>query len=185
MSQITHPPTQLSAQLRAHRLVALAALLALLAAAAVTLILALPAGDDASTTSVADRTAPAARADGGPEETTVAAEVASRAPAQSPLVSRYDGGPEEGTAALTARSAPAAFAASEITSAARPDESAVAAAIGSTADPAPAPARPDESAVAAAIGSTPPLVRPDESAVAAAIGEPASESPNGPGSRTD
>ena len=149
MSQVTHPTMPLSAQLKSHRLVALAGLLALLGAAAVALVLAI--GDGPSTTSVAERPLSTARADGGPEESSVAVAVASRGPAASPLtVARYDGGPEEGAAALTARSAPATSAPSAITSAARPDESAVAAAIGSTE----APARPDESTVAAAISGT-------------------------------
>ena len=48
---------------------------------------------------------------------------------------------------------------------ARPDESAVAAAI----SPKPTVVRPDESAVAAAIATQPEVARPDESKVAAAI----------------
>jgi hypothetical protein len=56
----------------------------------------------------------------------------------------------------------------------RPDESAVAAAIGGGYDSAQDVARPDESAVAAAIGashqSAQDVARPDESAVAAAVG---------------
>jgi hypothetical protein len=115
MSQLTHPKLQFGAQLRAHRLIALAALLALLATAAVVIALAL--GDSQSTSTVSDQPVSAVRPDGGPEESTVAASVGSR-------------------------------------SVPRPDESRVAAAIGAAPEPTPPAAtasRPDESAVASGI----------------------------------
>lgn len=116
MSQLTHPKLQFGAQLRAHRLIALAALLALLATAAVVIALAL--GDSQSTSTVGDQPVAAARPGGGPEESAVAASVGSR-------------------------------------SVPRPDESRVAAAIGAAPEPTP-PAtagRPDESAVASSIAA--------------------------------
>jgi hypothetical protein len=114
MSQVTHHKIQFGAQIRAHRMLVLAALLALLATAAV--VIALAWGDSQSTSSVSDQPASAVRSDGGPEETAVAASVGSR-------------------------------------SVVRPDESKVAAAIGRAPEPTtPAQAsRPDESGVASAI----------------------------------
>lgn len=118
MSQVTHPAhpkVQFGAQLRAHRRLVLAALLALLATAGVVLALAL--SENQSTTTVSDQPAPAVRGDGGPEETAVAASVGSRSA----------GRPDESTvaAAIGASSQPPVSAAK----ASRPDESGVAAAI--------------------------------------------------------
>ncbi len=127
MSQITHPPIQLSAQLRAHRLIALAALLALLAAAAVVLVLAI--GNGASTSSTVDQAG----------TSSLAPVVASRGPVPNPV-----------TIARADESAVAAAVGSQPT-AVRPDESAVAAAVASQ----PTAVRPDESAVAAAVASQP------------------------------
>jgi hypothetical protein len=57
-------------------------------------------------------------------------------------VTRTDGGPEESAVAAAIGSQPTVI---------RPDESRIAAAISSAREPAPAPARPDESTVASAI----------------------------------
>jgi hypothetical protein len=113
MSHVAQPKLQVPGQLRKHRLVALAGLLALAATVAVVFVLAI--ADNRSTSSVDDRPQPVTRTDGGPEESSVAAAIGSQ-----PTVIR-------------------------------PDESRIAAAIGSAPEPAPAPARPDESTVAAAI----------------------------------
>ena len=113
MSHVVQPRLQVPRQLRKHRLVALAGLLALAATVAVVLVLAI--ADNRSTSSVADLPQQVTRTDGGPEESAVAAAIGSQ-----PTVSR-------------------------------PDESRIAAAIGSAREPAPAPARPDESIVASAI----------------------------------
>ena len=113
MSHVTHPKLPLTAQVRSHRLVVLAALLALAATIAVVLVFAIT--HNASETAGGDRAQPVTRTDGGPEESAVAAAVGSQ-----PTV-------------------------------VRPDESSIAAAIGSAHQPAPAPARPDESTVATAI----------------------------------
>jgi hypothetical protein len=96
------------------RRIALAALLALLAAAAVALVLTL---SDNSSSTVADQPQSALRADGGPEETAVAAAVGS-----SPSVAPPD---ESKIAATLGRAEPA----TRSTPSSRPDESAVAAAI--------------------------------------------------------
>ena len=117
MSQVTQPKVHFGAQIRAHRMLALAALFALLATAGVVLAIAL--ADNQSTSTVSDQPVSAVRSDGGPEESAVAASVGSRA-------------------------------------ASRPDESKVAAAITvrgvnpAIGTPAQAP-RPDESAVATGI----------------------------------
>jgi hypothetical protein len=110
MSQVTHPRVQ---QLRAQGLIALAAVLALLATTAV--VLALTLGGNSSTSSISERAQPAVRADGGPEETGVAAAIGSQ-----PTL-------------------------------AAPNESKIAAAVGSGRKPTSNQAPPDESAVAAAI----------------------------------
>lgn len=107
------PTLSVAAHVRAHRRIALAALLALFATAAVVLVLA--AGDSASTDSVGDRPVSAVRADGGLEESAVAATIGSQ-----PSVGRPD---ESGIAAAIGSSSKASLVPS------RPDESAVAAAI--------------------------------------------------------
>ena len=114
MSHVAQPKLQVPGQLRKHRLVALAALLALLTTVAVVLVLAIT--EDRSTSSVADLPQPVARTDGGPDESSVAAAIGSQ-----PTVII------------------------------RPDESRIAAVIGSAREPASTTARPDESAVASAI----------------------------------
>jgi hypothetical protein len=115
MSQVTHPKVQFGAQLRAHRLLALAALLALLATTVVVLALAL--SDNQPTTTVSDQPAPAVRGDGGPEETAVAASVGTRSV----------GRPDESKVAAAIGAAPEP--ASPAAQASRPDESAVASGI--------------------------------------------------------
>jgi hypothetical protein len=157
MSQLTHTGVPLSAQIKSHRLLALAGLMALVVTTAVVLVLAI--GDSPSITSTADRSQPAVRADGGPEETGVAAAIASQpavaAPDESKIAAAIGSGREAASAST------------------RPDESAVATAIGSGREAASTSIRPDESAVAAAIGSgreaASTSTRPDESAVAAAV----------------
>jgi hypothetical protein len=103
MSHVMHPHIPLSAQVRAHRLIALTALLALMATAAVVLVLALGGGSTADPVA-AGGVQPALRVHGGPDESSVAAAVGSRPVAASP-----GSGPAPATA--------------------RPDESAIAAAI--------------------------------------------------------
>lgn len=75
MQHISYTPS-VAAHLRAHRLIALAALLAIFATAGVVLVLTVREG--ASTSSVSRQSVPAARADGGPAESGVAAAVGSR-----------------------------------------------------------------------------------------------------------
>jgi hypothetical protein len=111
MSHLSYPTVPVSERIRAHRLLLLAALLALVATAAVVFALAL--GQDSSTTSTVDGRQAAVRADGGPEETGVAAAIAGQ-----PSVVRPD---ESETAA--------AIASGRESVPIRPDESAVAAAI--------------------------------------------------------
>ena len=115
MSHVAHPTLSTRSQLRAHWVISISALVALLAATAVVLVLVL--GDGASTTvgSVAKPQA-AVRADGGPDESAVAAAVGSR--------------PSAG-----------------------PDESNVAASIGG---PRVSPSGPGERAAAASIGGVVP-----------------------------
>jgi hypothetical protein len=117
MSQVAHPTFSLRSQLRAHWIVGVAALLALLATAAVVLVLAIDDGSSGS--SVAQKSQPALRTDGGPDESAVAGVVAARA--------------FSGHAVLPAYSSPtaaeAAAAAANRTSAGRPDESRIAASI--------------------------------------------------------
>ena len=113
MSQASHP-LPLTRQLSAHRTVALAALLALLATVAVVLVLAIDGGSTA-TDPVSRTGQPAARSDGGPEESAVAASVGTPASA---------GRPEE-----SAIGASISAGASEPATAGRPDESGVAASI--------------------------------------------------------
>lgn len=111
MSHVTHPRLHPAGWVRAHRLIALAALLALLATAAVMLVPTI--GGNSSISSVADHPAPAVRS--GPDESVVAAAVGSQP------------------------------------SVIRPDESRIAAAIGSASEGSISPTRPDESTVASAI----------------------------------
>jgi hypothetical protein len=94
-------------------------------------------------------------------------------PASAPVAqgsqpaARSYGGPDESAVAAAVGSRPTTL---------RPDESKIAASIGSASEPAPLAGRPDESKVAAAIGSAsesaPPASRPDESTVAASIAAP-------------
>ena len=73
-----------------------------------------------------------------------AASLASRvdAPAQATPAQRADGGPDESSVAAAVGSQPTTVG---------PEESGIAAAIGSGREPSPVPIRPDESSVAAAI----------------------------------
>ena len=112
MSHLSYPSAPLT-RIREHRLLALAALLALVATAAV--VLALTLGQNSSTTSTAGQHQAAVRADGGPEETGVAAAIAGQ-----PTV----GGPDESKIASAIGSG-----SESVPVAHRPDESAVAAAI--------------------------------------------------------
>jgi hypothetical protein len=84
---------------------------------------------------------------------------------------RSDGGPDESKIAASIGSA-----GGSAPLASRPDESNVAASIGSASESAPLASRPDESKVAASIGSAgesaPSADRPDESKVAASIAAP-------------
>jgi hypothetical protein len=119
MSQVSHTTIPLTDQIRNHWIVALSALLALLATIAVVLALAIDGGSTSASVPVAQSSNQAARSDGGPDESRIAAAV---------------GSPSE--------SAPLAT---------RPDESKVAASIGSGSESAASATRPDESKVAASI----------------------------------
>lgn len=141
MSQATQPTVSLPNQVRAHWIVALSALLALLAALAVTLILAIDDGSSGTKASVAGRQPAPASID-----------VQHRVPR-----------------AVGAVNDSAVAAAVGIRPSAGPDESHVAASIGtSTARPA---GGIDESAIGNSVSMrpVPPPARPDESGVAAAI----------------
>src|SRR4051812_47545946 len=113
MSQVTHPTFSTRSQLRAHKVAALSALIALLATAAIVLVLAIDGGSSGPGTSAAARPQPALRADGGPDESAVAATVGSQAAPSA--------GPDEAAVAATVGSQAAPSAG--------PDESAVAAAV--------------------------------------------------------
>jgi hypothetical protein len=146
MSQVTQATMPLTTQVRSpRRTLWLGALLALAAIAAVVLVLVLQ-GESPKTNAAgtADLKAqPGVRADGGPDESQVAASVGSRP--TTPDVST------------------------------RPDESRIAAAVGGSSSPS--YSRPDESRIAAAVGGSssrssstaPNSSRPDESRIAAAI----------------
>jgi hypothetical protein len=86
MSHVAQPKLQTTGQLRKHRLVALAALLALVATVGVVLVLAI--ADHPSTSSVADLPQQVMRADGGPQESSVAAAIGSQPPVIRPDESR-------------------------------------------------------------------------------------------------
>src|SRR3954447_21105774 len=95
MSQVTHPTFSTRSQLRAHKVAALSALIALLATAAIVLVLAIDGGSSGTGTSAAERTQPALRGDGGPDESAVAASISRVAP-----VPQYKtGGPDESAVA--------------------------------------------------------------------------------------
>jgi hypothetical protein len=147
MSQLTQP-ISVKEQLRAHWVLALSALLALAATAAVVLVLAIEGGSS-ETTTVAQRSQPAVRSDGGLDESAVAASVGSR---MSPA-------PSESTiAAAVAGSVPSGYWES-----AEPR---------SSYQPAPAEASsPDESRIAASVanGQASEQPRPDEAGIAATI----------------
>jgi hypothetical protein len=147
MSQLTQP-ISVKEQLRAHWVLALSALLALAATAAVVLVLAIEGGSS-ETTTVAQRSQPAVRSDGGLDESAVAASVGSR---MSPA-------PSESTiAAAVAGSVPSSYWES-----AEPR---------SSYQPAPAEASsPDESRIAASVanGQASEQPRPDEAGIAATI----------------
>jgi hypothetical protein len=112
MSQVAHPTTSLGSQLRAHWIVGLSALLALLATAVVVLVLAIDGGSS-DTGSVAQKSQPALRTDGGPDESAVAGVVGA------PAFSAYPSPTAAEAAAAAANRAPAG----------RPDESSIAASI--------------------------------------------------------
>ena len=77
MSQVVSPAAALKSQARHHWAIALSALMALLATTAVVVVLAIDGG---SSESVAQNAQPALRADGGPEESAVAASVGNAQP---------------------------------------------------------------------------------------------------------
>jgi hypothetical protein len=86
MSQVTGS-TPLRDQIRAHWVIGISALLALLATAAVVLVLAVDGGSP-DTSSTAHKSQPAARSDGGPEESAVADVVGTKG--ASPTAGRPD-----------------------------------------------------------------------------------------------
>src|SRR4051812_29327747 len=77
MSHVAHPTLSTRDQIRAHRIAVLSALVALVAATAVVLVLMI---DDGGSTATSGTVAPqaAVRADGGPNESAVAASIAPR-----------------------------------------------------------------------------------------------------------
>lgn len=77
MSQLTPAGVSTTQQLRTHWILALSALLALLATAALVLVLAIDR-DSSQTSTAVQQSQPALRADGGPDESAVAASVGSR-----------------------------------------------------------------------------------------------------------
>jgi hypothetical protein len=130
MSQVTQSTVSIRNQLRAHWIVALSALLALLATAAVVLVVAIDSGPSITSGSVAEQQ-PALRADGGPDESAVAASIGSPSSA----------GPDESRTASS-------IAGTTLRPTGGPDESSVAASLPKTATPS---GGPDESATAASI----------------------------------
>jgi hypothetical protein len=98
MSQVTHPRIPLTEQVRSHRIVALAGLLAFAATVAVVLVLAIGGDSSGTQEPAAQQAQPSVRADGGPEESSVAASVGG---ADTQSSQRPDGGPEESTTALS------------------------------------------------------------------------------------
>ena len=113
MPQVAHPTSFTRTEIRSHRNAVIAALLALLATAAVVALIATNDGSsDSATGSIAERSQPAVRADGGPSESTISAAVGSK-PSVGPS--------ESGVAAAVAAGSP--------TSSDGPDESATASAI--------------------------------------------------------
>ena len=76
MSFPTHPGVPLSGRIRAHRLIALAAVLALAATTAVLIAVAI--GTNSTSSSAGYARVAAVRSDGGPEESGVAAAVSPR-----------------------------------------------------------------------------------------------------------
>ena len=92
MSQLTHP-ISVRDQVRTHWALALSALLALAATAAMVLVLAIDGGSS-DTSTVAQRSQPAVRSDGGPDESAVALSVGSRlspAPSESTIAAAVGG----------------------------------------------------------------------------------------------
>ena len=132
MSQVTQPRISLPTHVRPRRTVWLGALLALTAGAAVVLILALGNEPAEVSPSVEAQAQPSLRSDGGPEESSVAANVGSR-PAVSPN--------EAQIAASIAGTTP------EVSTG--PDESRIAAAVGGSSSER--SGGPDESRIAASI----------------------------------
>jgi DedD protein len=166
MSQVSHTAIPLTNQIRNHWIVAVSALLALVVTAAVVLVLAIDGESIDATAPVAQSSHPTARADGGPDESRIAASIGSASEAAPPAM-RPDESKVAASIGSASEAAPPAM---------RPDESKVAASIGSASEAAPPAMRPDESKVAASIGSAseaaPPASRPDESKVAASIAAP-------------
>jgi hypothetical protein len=113
MSQVSYTRTPVGAQVRARSLIAMTAALAVIAAIAV--LFALVVSGSPSVNQTADRTHSTERADGGPEETGVAAAIAAE-----PIPARPDESTTAAAIGSARHSAPIAHA---------PDESAVAAAI--------------------------------------------------------
>ena len=91
MSQVTHPRISLPTQLPRRSAALLTGLLALVAAAAVVLALALGGASSEDVSSVGAQAQPTLRADGGPEESGVAAT----------LGSLPSGGPDESSTAAS------------------------------------------------------------------------------------
>jgi hypothetical protein len=148
MSQLTQP-ISVREQLRAHWVLALSALLALAATVAVVLVLAIEGGSS-DTSTVAQRSQPAVRADGGPDESAIAASVGSRmspAPSESTIAAAVAGSVPSGY--WESRDPRSSYQPAPAERTGGPDESSIAA---SVAQPqAPEQPRPDEAGIAATI----------------------------------
>jgi hypothetical protein len=92
MSQLTHP-ISVRDQVRTHRALTVSALVVLAATLAVVLVLAIDGGSS-ETNTIVQRSQPAVRSDGGPDESAVALSVGSRlspAPSESTIAAAVGG----------------------------------------------------------------------------------------------
>ena len=148
MSQLTHP-ISVRDQVRAHWILALSALLALAATAAVVLVLAIEGGSS-DTSTVAERSQPAVRSDGGPDESAIAQSVGSRvspAPSESSIAAAVGGSVPSGY--WDSADPRSSYQPASAEGTGGPDESNVASSVAQAQ--AQAQPRPDEAAIAASI----------------------------------
>ena len=148
MSQLTQP-ISVRHQLRAHWVLALSALVALAATLAVVLVLAIEGGSS-ETTTAAQQSQPAARSDGGPDESAVATSVGSRispAPSESTIAAAVAGSVPSGY--WESADPRSSYQPAPVEGTGGPDESNVASSVAQAH--APDHPRPDEAAIAASI----------------------------------